>query len=376
MPDKRAGSVIRCPKCERKIRVPEKLSRQAPPPHLIDQALAEASEPIPPPVEKTAKPKIDRQSKPHPKPPAPPRLRETKSRAAAPPSKPKPPPRQEPKPKSKQSSKPEKKKPTDSIQQKTDSPDVVPLKRKPREEKKKEAKEKPKPTPRPKPRAKEESPPRRETQHVSPQPTPPAKQETVLAGPEPRAAQVNTQHTPYAPATERDNQTAAAGSTAGYRADRGRRQTVVYLAIWLLVITATSLVPAGLEIAERSKLDIWPGIPIWIHILILFAGIHVAYSIYLIQLPDWSTIWVVSIVTLIQAMIYAMLLGLSLLASIQSPLLSSLELTHRLRGGSISLWCVVMICLNSLFSYFGGRFGLSWRSTRVKLLRSLEPPVG
>ena len=83
----------------------------------------------------------------------------------------------------------------------------------------------------------------------------------------------------------------------------------------------------------------------------------------------------VSIVTLVHAMIYSLMLGISLLASVQSPLLQSLELSNHLEQRSLSLWCLVMICLYGLFSYFGGRFGISWRNTRVKILRSFEPPV-
>ena len=440
VPDRRAGAVIRCPKCERKIQIPNKLARKSPPPHLIDQALAEASEPLPPPVEgraadttdpvpppppnerakkkektkgesrrkseskkqtkrskkKPAKSEKPKEDSPAPEPPQPP----VKLHRKTPPERPNEPshplaPKQESK--SSPEPKPQEQRDTDyDLDQLLEEPAPPPKQPPPRNV---ETSKSDDPKPKPPVRAKESRPPKRphkstgdregeasaEPKKTSAAPngkkpkTAPAKPTSSRPADSPQSVVPSPQRRQPAPRpqpTPQPEPDLSASATTGYRADRGRRQTVIYMACWLIVIAVTSLVPAGLELSARSKLDIWPGVPLWIYILILFAGIQVAYSVYLIQLPDWSTIWVVSVVTLIQAMIYAMLLGISLLATIQSPLLQSLELTNRLRGGSIGLWCVVMVCLYCLFSYFGGRFGLSWRNTRAKMLRGLEPPVG
>ena len=97
----------------------------------------------------------------------------------------------------------------------------------------------------------------------------------------------------------------------------------------------------------------------------MLATLQGAYSAYVYQLPDWSTVWVVTIVTLVIATGYGMMLGLTFITHGDAWLVNILDLGDVLRGGRASLWCFVMLCLTSLVSYFSGRISVRWRGELI-----------
>ena len=70
----------------------------------------------------------------------------------------------------------------------------------------------------------------------------------------------------------------------------------------------------------------------------------------------------ITVVTLVVATGYAMMLGLTLISQDQSRLVAALDLSDQLQGGRATGWCFVMLCLTSLLCYFSGRINVRWRA--------------
>jgi hypothetical protein len=74
---------------------------------------------------------------------------------------------------------------------------------------------------------------------------------------------------------------------------------------------------------------------------------------------------VVTFFTLTIAASYAAIFGLTLLSNDQGHFVQILDLADRLRGGKATAWCLIMLSLMSLTSYFSGRVGARWRNAFV-----------
>ncbi|MEO8494742.1 MAG: hypothetical protein ABI614_06710 [Planctomycetota bacterium] len=151
----------------------------------------------------------------------------------------------------------------------------------------------------------------------------------------------------------------------GYEADRKHVATVRWLAAAILLIGLIGMVPAIIDVVEHSLSETSEGLSRWACALLLIGVLHCAYAFYLVQLPDWSSVWVVTIFTLAVAAGYAAMFGLTLLSSDQGHFVQLLDLADRLRGGKATAWCLIMLSLLSLTSYFSGRVGARWRNAFV-----------
>ena len=84
----------------------------------------------------------------------------------------------------------------------------------------------------------------------------------------------------------------------------------------------------------------------WVYVLLLVSGIQVAYAVYVLQLPDWSSIWVAALTSLFLATGYAMFTGVSLLSNEQSRIIQGLGL-NEVRGHRLAGWCLVCLLYTS-----------------------------
>ncbi len=147
----------------------------------------------------------------------------------------------------------------------------------------------------------------------------------------------------------------------GYEHSADQRWTVYQLGASLALAALFGAVPAVLDIVAHFQAIESPGISRWAWVLLLASGIQLAYAAYLFQLPDWSSVWTVSIVMLVFATAYAMLLGLLLLADRQSQVIRFLELTDARAGHKATGWCLIMLSICSLLAYFSGRISSRWQ---------------
>jgi hypothetical protein len=151
----------------------------------------------------------------------------------------------------------------------------------------------------------------------------------------------------------------------GYEPDRDKIATVRWLATAILITGLVGTIPAIIDVVEHLLSQTSDGLSRWACALLFVGLLQSAYAFYLIQLPDWSSVWVVTTFTLALAAGYAAMFGLTMLANDHSHLIQVLDLADRLRGGKATAWCLIMLSLMSLTSYFSGRIGAQWRSAFV-----------
>lgn len=153
----------------------------------------------------------------------------------------------------------------------------------------------------------------------------------------------------------------------------GRRSSL-HLAIALAMIGLFSAAPAILHIVQNSPLATLTAmaLPRWVAFLLLVSGLHLVYAVYVAQLPDWSTVWVVAITMLAAATLESVLLAATLLGSQQSGVVKVFQLQEHLRGGRAAGWCFIMLCLSATTAYGAGRLASRWRALESARLQSLH----
>ena len=155
----------------------------------------------------------------------------------------------------------------------------------------------------------------------------------------------------------------APASLPGVEYDWIKRWPVYQLGMWVIAVAVVSVIPALLDVIGHAPQADSAGISRWALALLLAGGLQIAYAVYLMQLPDWGTAWVMSIVMLVFATAYAALLGALTLANQQSQFVQFLELGDKLPGRQATTWCLMMLALSGLLAYFSGRISFRWRRT-------------
>ncbi|NLF73299.1 MAG: hypothetical protein GX575_30035 [Candidatus Anammoximicrobium sp.] len=142
-----------------------------------------------------------------------------------------------------------------------------------------------------------------------------------------------------------------------------KRWPVYQLGMWVIAVAVVSMIPALLNVTPSAPQADSAPVSRWALALLLAGGLQIAYAVYLIQLPDWGTAWVTSIVMLAFATAYAALLGILTLAGPQSQVVQFLELGDSLPGRQASTWCLLMLVLSGSLAYFCGCISFRWRRT-------------
>jgi hypothetical protein len=150
----------------------------------------------------------------------------------------------------------------------------------------------------------------------------------------------------------------------GIEHDPGRIWTVYQLALAAAALGAASIYPAVIEIVRHVRQSFESaGIENWAWVVLLVGGIQLVYALYLAQLPDWSSTWVVMIVNALVAMLYAVGMGISLMAKEDNEIILDLGLSSVQQSGYLSPWCCMMTLLLSLLTYMLIRTSLRWRKS-------------
>ncbi len=152
----------------------------------------------------------------------------------------------------------------------------------------------------------------------------------------------------------------AATRVHGYQAEPSRRWTVYQLAAAMILASLFSTIPAVLDIIEHLRSVDSVGVARWAYLLLLVAMVQSAYTIYMVQLPDWGTVWVVSLATLILAFLYAMLVAVLIMGQPQSQIVQLLGLEDQMHGNRAAGWCAIMLSLTCLLAYAAGRTSVRW----------------
>ena len=154
-----------------------------------------------------------------------------------------------------------------------------------------------------------------------------------------------------------------APASSGRRTSRAKTIACYQLAACVIIASLFGLAPAIWDFVEYLSVPDSAFIARWAILLVVAAVIQTGYAIYLIQLPDWSTVWMVTLAWLATATAYAMGLGLTLISGGSSAIVTALQLGDKLEGGRASLWCLCMMSVAILLAFFAGRLSVRWRTS-------------
>lgn len=134
-----------------------------------------------------------------------------------------------------------------------------------------------------------------------------------------------------------------------YRANPQQIETAYWLAVVLVFVIVFAAAPslAFLQLDEA---------PAWAQVMLLLAGMQLAYAVWLMIVPDWSSVRIGMWVFGISAAVYAAGMGLFALSSRGPP---PLGLTAS--AGSASGWCGAIVLVLGLLSYACGQVSSNWR---------------
>ena len=156
---------------------------------------------------------------------------------------------------------------------------------------------------------------------------------------------------------------------ASLAADAARTLAVYQLALAVAAAAVFSVVPAVWDVVDFLRTVETTFVARWALALFFLGVVQLAYAVYLFQLPDWTTVWVVTLFSLVLAAVYAAVLGLVLLSPLDGLLVGDqgLQLADKLAGGKAALWCLCMISLSTVLAFFAGRLGASWHRAEMML---------
>jgi hypothetical protein len=147
--------------------------------------------------------------------------------------------------------------------------------------------------------------------------------------------------------------------------DRGHQMAAYQLAAALIAAALFSIAPAVWDIVEYAQIPESQFVARWALVLLLLGAVQIAYTIYLVQLPDWTSVWVITVYLLLLAAIYAAVLGLVLILRESGLVVNALQLADKLEGGKAVLWCLCMVGVSTILAFFAGRLSARWHKTEM-----------
>jgi hypothetical protein len=152
--------------------------------------------------------------------------------------------------------------------------------------------------------------------------------------------------------------------SAALHADAGRTLAVYQLAAALAFAALFSVAPAVWDVIEYLQTDELdaPFVARWALVLFFLGVVQLAYAVYLFQLPDWTSVWVVTLWLLVLAFGYAGVLGMVLISQADGFLVGphGLQLADKLAGGQAALWCLCMVSIATILAFSAGRMSVQW----------------
>lgn len=147
------------------------------------------------------------------------------------------------------------------------------------------------------------------------------------------------------------------------RAEKSNSDRVIltrFIAGCICVLGLLNLIPAVFHWTAWAQTEEAGALPRWIYIQLFVAAMHMVYTIYLVQIPDWSALRAVSFAMLAFAVVFGAVSTGLLIGGAHGTVARGLEVATVLRGPA-GIWCVIMLILSTLVSYMSGREAGSWR---------------
>jgi hypothetical protein len=136
----------------------------------------------------------------------------------------------------------------------------------------------------------------------------------------------------------------------GYEPEPAWVQTVYFLGVGMLMVTLFCAIPA----MRHLNLAAAPG---WARLVLLLCALQLVYIAWIVTLPDWSTVWVGMLVFALVAAIYGMGMAIAMATPLDQPLPWGMNDVRYTAAG----WCMAVVLLAGLMTYFCGRISFRWR---------------
>lgn len=143
-----------------------------------------------------------------------------------------------------------------------------------------------------------------------------------------------------------------------YRPDEGKRTTVKWLAFLLGLVVVFSLFPVFY--LRYLNLAAAPG---WARIVLLVAVVEAAYIAWMLNAPDWASVWVVMLVFAAASAVYATAAAYAVATVVATPAAKPMLLGMDEVRGSAGAWCGSVLSAMALATYLCGRTATRWRRT-------------
>lgn len=144
--------------------------------------------------------------------------------------------------------------------------------------------------------------------------------------------------------------------------ERGRRVVSCWTAAAVLLMGFYHAAPAGLYLVGLQPADIQPDhVARWTFFCFFLSAIHIAYALYVYQVLDWSAVYVIAMLQLGVAVVFAILCG-ALYVDQGSGMVSRFLQLPRELSGNATLWCATTMCAAGLFSYVAWHEACRWRN--------------
>jgi hypothetical protein len=156
----------------------------------------------------------------------------------------------------------------------------------------------------------------------------------------------------------------------GVQPTSSQRHTAWQLAAALFAALLLSIGPSLWEIIDylRSDGEVTVAVARWAFLLLLLGVIQLGSIMLLVQVPDWSSVWIVTLQSLALASMYAGVLGLTIITGANSSLIAALNLDQQYNSGKAPPWCICLAATYACLAFFAGRFSAKWR----KIHRQVE----
>jgi len=137
-----------------------------------------------------------------------------------------------------------------------------------------------------------------------------------------------------------------------YVPDRGKIATVKSLALILALTVVFSVAP----VVSRAQLNLeqaaW-----WARLVLLLAAIQAVYIVWMLNRPDWASVWIVMLAFAVVATLYGMASAITVMWPPDELMPLGLEPIRQ----PAKAWCGAVLLTMSLATYLCGRTSAKWR---------------
>ncbi len=143
------------------------------------------------------------------------------------------------------------------------------------------------------------------------------------------------------------------------------------LAFFLLLVAVVNIVPAAYHWQSWAQLDDTVDMPRWIYLQVFVGAMYLIYAAFLAQIPDWSALRSVSVALLVVAFGFGVV-STGLLVGGQGTMAGLLGIPFALVRQA-GIWCVAMLCLATVMSFWAGKESSNWRRAEQMLREIIQP---